>query len=105
MTEETNTNDQNNNGQTIIINQQEKKSNKLGTTGFVLALIGLVLCWIPFVNWILWILGVIFSFIGVFKRPKGLAIAGLIISGFWILVMFVILSALGIGAGALSAYL
>lgn len=67
-------------GQTIIINQQAKESNSQGTAGFVLALIALVLGWIPVIGWILWFLGLVFSFVGLFKNPKGLAIAGLIIS-------------------------
>ena len=45
-----------------------------------MSIVGLALCWVPIVNVILWFLGFLFSFIGVFKRPKGKAIAGLIIS-------------------------
>lgn len=69
--------------QQIIINQQAPvvpQKNGLGVAGFVLALLGLIFCWVPVLNWILWILGLIFSIIGMFKRPKGLAIAGLVIS-------------------------
>ncbi len=73
-------NQQSQSGQTVIINQVAQKSNGIGTAGFVLALISLFLGWIPFLGWVLWILGLIFSFIGVFKKPAGLAIAGLIIS-------------------------
>lgn len=80
MIEEVQTNEQNKSGQTIIIHQQVKKSNGTGTAGFVLALIGLFLGWIPVLGWILWILGLIFSFVGIFKKPKGMAIAGLVIS-------------------------
>ena len=77
--------------QTIIINQTEKKSNGTGTAGFVLALIGLfVISWIPILGWIIWLLGFILSFSGIFKSPKGMAIAGLIISliGVIILIAF-----------------
>ena len=73
---------------------QVAQQNGIGTAGFVLALIGLIFCWVPILNWILWILGVIFSLIGVFKRPKGLSIAGLVISFIWIIVFFTILGAL-----------
>ena len=68
--------------QQITINQQAPAppKNSLGIAGFVLALLGLIFCWVPVLNWILWILGLIFSIIGMFKRPKGLAIAGLVIS-------------------------
>ena len=52
----------------------------MGVAGFVLALLGLFLSWVPFVGGILFLLGLIFSCIGVFRKPKGLAIAGLVIS-------------------------
>lgn len=52
------------------------QGNGLGVTGFVLALLGIFLFWVPFLGWLLWVLGLIFSAIGVFKTPRGLAIAG-----------------------------
>ena len=83
-------------GQTIIINQEvPKKSNGMGTAGFVLALLGLILCWIPVLDWILWLLGLIFSIIGVFRQPKGLAIAGLVISCLGLIILIVVLGAIG----------
>ena len=90
-----------NQGQTIIVNQQENKSNGTGVAGFVLALIALFLGWIPVLGWILWLLGLILSFVGIFKKPKGLAIAGLVISllGF-ILLIFVFAGLVAIGTVA-----
>ena len=67
------------NQQTVIINQ-ERKGNGLGTAGFVLALIAVFLGWIPILGWIIWFLGLILSFAGIFKSPRGLAIAGLVLS-------------------------
>ena len=58
----------------------EKPSNGIGTAGFVLSLICFFLSWIPILSWILGFLGFLFSFIGVFKKPRGLAITGLIFS-------------------------
>ncbi|MGZ0016660.1 hypothetical protein [Yeosuana sp. AK3] len=81
-------------GQTIIINQEEKKSNGIGTAGFVLAIIALFLGWIPFLGWIIWILGLIFSFIGVFKTPRGLSIAGLVISFIGIIFLIIVFGAI-----------
>jgi len=90
MSEFTN-NEQSAPNQTIIINQPSaKKSNGLGTAGFVLALNGLVLCWVPVVGWVVWAEGFIFSLIGVFKAPRGLAIAGLIISGIGLIAISII---------------
>ena len=58
----------------------QQKSNGIGTAGFILALLSLVLCWTPILGFILWLLGTIFSVIGLFKAPRGLAIAGTVIS-------------------------
>ena len=55
MSEEIKSNEQSNSGQTIIVNQQEKKSNGVGTAGFVLALIALFLFWVPVLGWIIWV--------------------------------------------------
>lgn len=65
--------------QTVMVTQV-KKSNGLGIAGFVLALVGLLFSWIPVFSWVVWALGLVFSFIGIFRRPRGLAIAGFIIS-------------------------
>jgi hypothetical protein len=75
-------------GQTIIINQPSQNSNGLGIAGFICSLLTLFLGWIPVFGWILWVLGLIFSLIGIFKSPKGFAVAGLVISliGFILLV-------------------
>lgn len=86
--------------QTIIIQQAEKKSNGLGVAGFVLALIGLLFCWVPILNIILWILGLTLSFVGLFKKPRGLAIAGLCISCIAIIIM---ISLVGLFATAIAA--
>lgn len=58
----------------------ESKSNGFGVAGFVLALIAIFLGWVPIVGWIIWFVGLVLSFVGVFRKPRGLAIAGLIIS-------------------------
>ncbi|NLX72377.1 MAG: hypothetical protein GXY94_03625 [Bacteroidales bacterium] len=92
-------NPQNTTGQTIVIYQMENKSNGAGVAGFVLALLGLIFSWIPVLNWILWILGLIFSIIGVTKKPKGLAIAGLIIS---FIAIIVLIAVVGAAFGALA---
>ena len=75
------------------------KSNPLGKAGFAFALLGLLICWMPafpfwiflgvyglsrflwFVFVISWLLGLIFSCIGVAKKPRKRAIAGLIMTG------------------------
>ena len=82
------------NQQVVVNNTLENRGNGLGTAGFVCALLGLLLCWVPVVDWILWVLGLIFSFIGVFKAPRGLAIAGLVLSFIDLIILFVAVSAI-----------
>jgi hypothetical protein len=94
-------NPQTNSGQTVIINQTEKKSNGVGTSGFVLALLALFLGWIPILGWIMWVLGLILSFVGIFKQPRGLAIAGLVISLIGIILLLTVFGAILGGAAAL----
>ena len=80
--------------QTIIIQQPSRQSNGTGTAGFILALISLVLSWVPGAGWIVWFLGFLLSFIGMFKTPKGLAIAGFIISIIDLIILLVFVGAL-----------
>ena len=79
---------------TVIVNQVEKKSNGVGIAGFVLALCALLFSWTPVFNWILWALGLILSLVGIFRKPKGLAIAGLIISCLGLILLIVLASVL-----------
>lgn len=83
---------------TVIVNQTnqtEKRSNGIGTAGFILALLGVIFSWIPILNWILWIIGLILSFVGVFKKPKGLAIAGLCLSLLGIILIIAVIGTIG----------
>lgn len=58
----------------------QQKSNGIGTAGFVLSLVSMFIGWVPLVGWLIWILAAVFSFIGLFRQPRGLATAGVIIS-------------------------
>lgn len=91
---------QESNGQTITINQVGRKSNGLGVAGFILSIIALFSGWLPVVGWIGWFLGLLFSFIGIFKKPRGFAIAGLIISLIGLVLILVVFG--GLAAAALS---
>ena len=71
---------------------QRPKTNGLGTAGFICALLALILCWAPVLDWILWVLGFVFSIIGLFKAPRGLAIAGFIISIIGIIILLVLVA-------------
>ena len=73
---------------TVIVQQQ---SNGLGKSGFICALLGLFFGWVPGIGWILWILGTVLSFLGLFKAPRGMAFAGLIISFIEIIILLFII--------------
>ncbi len=72
----------------IVYVQREERKNKIGTAGFVFAMLSLFLGVIPVLGWIFWLLGIIFSSVGLGRSPKGLAPAGLVVS---IIALFVII--------------
>ncbi len=76
-----------------------RSKNGMGTAGFVLSLLALVLCWIPVVDVILFLLGLAFSIVGVSlkNRKKGLAIAGLVISVVVLFIIFLVIASIGNG--------
>ena len=76
---------------TFVIQQAPAASNAMGTAGFIIALVTIFLFWIPVLGWILLLLGLIFSGIGVTRKPKGLAIAGLVISLIGLILLIVVL--------------
>lgn len=89
-------------GQPIVVQQVQTKSNGIGTAGFILAITAIFLGWIPFFGWLIWILGAIFSFVGVFKEPRGLSIAGLVISFIGIIFLILVFGVL-LGTAALTS--
>jgi len=87
---------------------EKQLKNGMATTGFVFALLTVFLGWIPVLGWIIWVLGLVFSSIGLAKakkvegKGKGLAIAGLIISLIGIVVLIILaLGIMGLGAASL----
>ena len=62
------------------------------------SILSLVFCWVPFLDLLFWFLGFLFSFIGVFKRPKGVAIAGLVISVISLVTIICLWYAVGMAA-------
>ena len=77
---------------TVIV--EGGRSNGMGTAGFVFALLAFFVCWVPIVDFIVWFLGALFSFIGLFKAPRGLAIAGFILSFIGIIILLTFFGAL-----------
>lgn len=66
-----------------VIYVQRRGGNGLGIAGFVLSLFASLLLWIPLYGWfiggILGVLGFVFCFAGLFRSPRGFAVAGLVI--------------------------
>lgn len=68
------------------------EKNNMALTGFILSIIGLVLVWLPLIGLICWLIGAIFSVIGVTRPKNKLAIAGLCISGVTLIIIIIFLS-------------
>ena len=77
------------------MNNQTENKNEMGVAGFIIALCALLLYgllfgwilpirseWTPLLIFLLSLLGLISSLIGVFRKPRGFAIAGIAISYF-----------------------
>lgn len=75
--------------------QQFVEKNNIGLAGFILSIVAIIISWVPIIGWLTWLVGLILSIVGLFKKPKGLAIAGLVISLIGLIIMVVILGLLG----------
>lgn len=85
---------------TINVQTPQVKRNPMGVAGFVMALLGVFLSWVPILGWLLWALGGLFSVIGLFKKPKGMAIAGVVLTFIdLILLLFVVASCTAVTGG------
>ena len=63
-----------------LVNTRVPKKNQLGLIGFIVAVAAIVLIWIPSLSEILWLVGLILSVIGITRKPRKFAVAGLITS-------------------------
>ncbi|WP_371164381.1 DUF2510 domain-containing protein [Buchananella felis] len=72
------------------------QSNWMGVTGFALSLSLLLFFWVPVMNLALLVAGLVFSIMGMRREPKGLAIAGVVISSLFLAVL--VLGFLAFGA-------
>lgn len=89
-----------------MTSQAAPTGNGMAITGMVLAICAVVVSWLPGVNFVCWLLGLVFSIVGLRNANRGapyrgMAIAGLVISLAGI-VLIIILVVIGIGV-ALSA--
>lgn len=89
-----------------LMNQQLNQTNKIGQIGLILSIAAIIVSFIPFLNfisWLVWIGGLVCSIIGLTKKPKGMAIAGLIISLLGIIIMLFLVAMIATALAASSA--
>lgn len=82
---------------TVHVHTIQSPQNGVGLAGFILSLVGLLSCGL------LSPIGLILSFVGMFKNPKGFAITGLILGilgSLWIVVVVVFIGVAGVMAAA-----
>lgn len=77
-------------GQPIMYQYEDARKNGIGIAGFVMSITGLILCWVPIIKWLLLVPAFLLSFLGMFKKPKTLAIIGVLISALTILIIITI---------------
>lgn len=83
---------------------QHPPGNGLAVAGLVLGILGLALCWLPFVGWLCALVGIILGALGMSRakkiggRGKGMAVAGLIcgIIGLFIGIMLFVLATMAV---------
>lgn len=78
-----------------------RRSNGIGAAGLTLSILSFFLGWIPVIGPVMWFLGLLFSFIGLFKSPRGGAIAGMIISCIGVVMAMCLASILGVAFAGL----
>ena len=89
-----------------LMNQQLNQTNKIGQIGLILSIAAIIVSFIPFLNfisWLVWIGGLVCSIIGLTKKPKGMAIAGLIISLLGIIIMLFLVAMIATALATSSA--
>ena len=79
---------------------EKKETNGIAIAGLIVSIVALLCSPIPLICWILWIVGLILSCIGLSKKPhKNLAVIGLVIS---IIDFIVLIVMLFVGLSAIS---
>lgn len=73
----------------VYVNQpaQQEESNGCGVAGLIFSILALFTSVVPVLSAFMWFLGFLLSLIGVFKAPRGAAIAGLVISIFGVFIV------------------
>lgn len=83
-----------------ITSQVAPTGNGLAIAGMVLAICAVVLSWVPAVNFVCWVLGLVFSAVGLRNANRGAPYRGMAIAGLAISlagIVLIILVIIGIG--------
>lgn len=65
-------------------------SNSAGLAGFIFSVMALLFGWVPFLGGFLWLMGAIFSCVGLSSAPRAFAWAGFAISFAWIIAFLIL---------------
>lgn len=68
--------------------------NICGMLGFIFSVLGIVLVGLPGVHILVWFAGFVLSFIGVFSHPRTLAVWGIVLSFFYLILALVLFGTL-----------
>lgn len=64
----------------VVVVEKRRRVNVFGLIGFIFSILTFFSSWIPVAGWLLWIVGLVLSTIGLFRTPRELAVAGFLIS-------------------------
>lgn len=84
----------------------EQKSTGMATASLVLGIVSLVICWIPFINFLTWItaiVGLILGIVGAVKKQGGAAIAGIILCAVALFLPIIVLGSIFGGVAAVAS--
>lgn len=86
-------------------NAVQPDHNSLGKAAFIVGVIGLAMSFIPFIGFVAWLLGplaILFGLIALIRRPRAMAIAGIVTGGITLLVCMMWINATKAGVEAFN---
>lgn len=60
--------------------QEPAYNNHVALVALFVTIIALILEWVPFLNWTLFAIGFVLSLVALFRKPRSLAVWGLVLS-------------------------
>ena len=75
----------------VPLHRANDYTNIWGIIGFVVSIVSICSGWFYFLGWLPWAVGLVISFIAVFRPPRAFAIAGLSVSGAYFIIWMILL--------------